>query len=176
MASLFSVGYGSENREKLILEYLDKEYSIALILAAVHFEWMLKRTILVLGKKYTEPLGEELENTYKLTGKDSLEELWKREIGTRVKDGSFRKNIGLKSVYLKDVNSNNLSNHAKDIRSELIHGNRPPGKKRATQAVNDYITASKNLRSFVKKQSENLDDRLSARQKPRNENLRDANV
>jgi hypothetical protein len=161
--TLFSVKYGSENREKFIEDYLEKEFTISLILAAVHFEWTLKRTILVLGKKFTEPLGKELQKVYKFTGAiDSLEEIWKREIG-HIHKSSFGKVIGLKSVYVKDKSCKKISNHAKDIRSEVIHGNRPPSKIRVTKAVSQYIQASRNLRNFVILNGKDLDKRLTPR-------------
>ena len=56
MKSIFSVGYGSKKREEKILQYLEEDYIVAIILAAVHFEWMLKRTILKLSKSPTKKL------------------------------------------------------------------------------------------------------------------------
>jgi len=163
MASLFSIGYGSEKREALIKDYIDKEFSIALILAAVNFEWTLKRTILILGETNTIKLRKELEEKYRLTGEGSLEEVWDREIGTRIAKGSFNKIIGNKSVYSIDKASNTLSRHAKDIRGELIHGNSPPSKKRSEKAVSDYIDACEKLRLFLKKNGKNIDAKLVSR-------------
>ena len=67
MKSIFSVGYGSKKREEKILQYLEEDCIVAIILAAVHFEWMLKRTILKLSKSPTKKLRKTLENVFLIT-------------------------------------------------------------------------------------------------------------
>ena len=42
---LYSVEFGSKNREEKIRDLLKEDPTGAVFLAAVHFEWMLKRSI-----------------------------------------------------------------------------------------------------------------------------------
>lgn len=68
--------------EKRIREIAKSDRSTAIILAAVHFEWMLKRTLLMLGSSPTKGLRQQFESIYSMTGKnghDGYKELWARE-------------------------------------------------------------------------------------------------
>jgi hypothetical protein len=182
MASLFSVGYGSKNREDYILNFLQKDPSIAVILASVHFEWTMKRTILIMGNSSTPKLRKDLEEAFRSA---KLKKIWLREIQTeksltlesviKVVGVLEIPDVNIKPVVPSPTDSKNLdgnspssfkSLHAKDIRGEVIHGNGTINFKRAESAVKDFITASQNLRNFVEEESKgkkNLDIRLRVR-------------
>ncbi len=61
---MFTVKFGSKNRESQIMRILKKDHSTAVILAAVHFEWTIKRAILKLGVSPTKTLRKRLEDVY----------------------------------------------------------------------------------------------------------------
>jgi hypothetical protein len=154
MASLFSVGYGSENREKFIEEHLDIDPSVAVILASIHFEWMLKRTILVLSISPIAELRDKLQDVWRY---DAFNKIWHKEIGGRIKNSSLSHIIEVKSVLDPPRPRAKLSSSAKDIRSEVIHGNGTISKNRARIAVIDFINESQKLRNFVLNNEKNLD-------------------
>lgn len=58
---MFHIGFGSANREDEIQIIATADRTTGVILAAVHFEWMLKRSILKLGTSPTKDLRQELE-------------------------------------------------------------------------------------------------------------------
>ena len=68
MKSIFSLGFGSLNREERLKAYLKEDYIVAVILSAAHFEWTLKRSILKLSKGPTVKLKRSLEETHRLFG------------------------------------------------------------------------------------------------------------
>lgn len=173
MTSLFTVSYGSKSREDYIIRFLESDPTIAVILASVHFEWMLKRTIMKLGHSPTKALKEKLDSAYKFDTKGQCEDLkmiWIDEISNRISStkrqkSSFEKVIGNSSPTLGGVKIGVKT--ARDIRSKIIHGNGSVSKKDATKAVHDFIYSSNNLRQFVIKCGEDLDSRLIPRMKKR---------
>jgi hypothetical protein len=154
MNQMFSVGYGSKNREVKIRGYIAEDFSVAVILAAVHFEWMLKRTIMKLGKSSTKELRKELKYRFILKSNDkkSLIDLWNDEI--KIKNGAFGKVIGnlakIKTVSVK-------------MRGHIIHGNGLVKKADALSAIDEYLKACEKLRLFVIANGHDIDKRLKPR-------------
>lgn len=159
MASLFGVRYGSSNREAKIREYLEIDPTLSVILAAVHFEWTLKRTILKLSHSYTDKLKKDLQEAW---SKDDLEKIWHKEIGSRINKSRLSHIINT-SRTLESNKKDKNNPTAKDIRGEIVHGNGITSKRKATQAVNDYLEASNKLFQFALKNGKNLDRRLATR-------------
>jgi hypothetical protein len=69
---MFNVGFGSENRENRIREIAEEDLTVGVILAAVHFEWMMKRAILKLGTSPTPQLRKELENVSRIVSQNVM--------------------------------------------------------------------------------------------------------
>jgi len=158
---MFHVGFGSSNREKEIRKIAAKDEITAVILAAVHFEWMLKRAILKLGTSPTKSLRKQLEDVYRISkfkNKDGYKEIWEREIGKRFKNASLGKVIGKLTQ---------IQNHALNVRGKVIHGNGTVSKAHADQAIDLFLDAGVKLQTFAQKNGEDLDVRLKARIKPR---------
>ncbi len=160
---MFEVGYGSEKRENKIHKISASDTTTAVILAAVHFEWMLKRTILKLGMSPTKELREQLEKVWRINRKgeqDGYREIWDREIGKRFK------NAALGTVLGKLLR---IQRQALDVRGKVVHGNGTVRKVDADEAIDLFLGSGKKLRDFVKKNGdgESLDARLKARMKPR---------
>ena len=161
---MFDVGYGSERRENRIREIAATDKTTAVILAAVHFEWMLKRTILKLGISPTKALRAQFQHVYSpldTPGKDNYKKIWDREIRKRFKKAALGKVLG---------GWNKVKSHAwKKVRNRVIHGNGTVSNKDADEAIELFLDAGGKLRDFVKNcdKKESLDTRLRARLKPR---------
>ncbi len=159
MTSLFSVGYGSENRERYINSLLENDPTIALILASVHFEWTIKRAILTLSSAPSKSLREKLESTYLLLSNNKLvglDEIWHQEVGISIKNASFDKIIGNLTLILGEGG-------AKSLRGKIIHGNGTISKAVAREAVSSYFVACENIRKLAKRNGKNLDQKLRPR-------------
>lgn len=74
---LFTVGYGSKNREKKIREIAREDHIHAVILAAIHCQWMINQAILKQGNSPTAELRRQLKNVF---GPDHYMKIWKQEI------------------------------------------------------------------------------------------------
>ena len=158
---MFHVGFGTHKREKEIRKIAAKDEITAVILAAVHFEWMLKRAILKLGTSPTKSLRKQLEDVYRINKyktQDGYKEIWGREIGTRFNNASLGKVIGKLTQ---------IQNHALDVRGKIIHGNGTVSKAHADQAIDLFLDAGVKLQQFARKNGEDLDTRLNARINPR---------
>lgn len=156
---MFSVGYGIANREKEIKKIAKNEPTTAAILAAVHFEWVIKRSILKLGSSPTAALRKNLENIYKITNKDKQDykNIWKKEITHRFKNAKLGTVLGNLPILQRSVMK---------TRGKVIHGN-SVSKKDADAAVKEFLKAARKLTNFAAKHGENLDTKLKTRRKAR---------
>lgn len=161
---LFTIGFGSERREARIREIVNEDATTAVILAAVHFEWMLKRAILKLGISPTTQLRTLLEDVYRLdarpgtTKKANYKDVWAREVGTRFPNGSLGVVIG---------NLHRLQARSMKVRGRIIHGNGVVSHADAVDAVEQFLSAGEKLRLFAIRHGESLDERLRARLRSR---------
>jgi len=76
---MFEVQYGSEKREQRIRGFLEQEPPAAVILAAVHFEWTLRRAIIGLGENPNVAIREGLKGCH---GLDSVQGGLERRVGS----------------------------------------------------------------------------------------------
>lgn len=159
---MFSVSFGSENRERKIKEFSSKnDHCTAVILAAVHFEWMIKRAILKLGISPTKALREKLEDIYRLYETDDRKDyksVWEEEVAVRFSNSKLGTVLGVLSK---------IQNETSKVRGKIVHGNGTVSKKEAIDAVDQYLKAAKKIRDFAKKYGEDLDSRLIQRRKAR---------
>ena len=158
---MFTVAYGSENRENEIRRIAQSDRTHALMLAAVHFEWMLKRTILKIGVSPTKELRERLDKVYKFTsdgGKNSYKMAWDHEVSARFKNSALGTVLG------------RLQKHqvgALRARGKVIHGNGTVSQTEADEAIAFFLDAGKRLREFTLRTGDDLDSRLKVRRIPR---------
>ena len=159
---MFTVGFGIANREERIIEIGDTDPTTAVILSAVHFEWMIKRAILKLGCSPTAALRKELERIYKLEAGGSNQEdyrsIWKREVARRFRNAQLGKVLG---------NLHTLQNSTMKVRGRVIHGNGTISEEVAEKAIMEFMNAANKLTNFALKHGENLDEKLKTRIKPR---------
>lgn len=161
---MFAIAFGSENREKEIKLLAESDHTTAIVLAAVHFEWMLKRTILKLGIQKTKDLREKLEQIYSIgdrNGQHGYMSIWNREVAKRFKNASLGTVLG---------NLVKVQNTAMRARGKVVHGNGTISKELGLEVVDIYIIAGKKLREFACKHGEDVDKTLIRRLKPRQPN------
>ena len=162
---MFSVGYGFKKRETRIRELLDEEPSTSVILAAVHFEWSIKRSILMLGHSPTAELRKKLEDTWALSsnetdkaGRLTIKGLWKSEISEQIRNAAIGKVV---------ANFPKCIEKAKSARGKVIHGNGTVSKATASEAVDEYLSAACKIYEFSHRHGVELDSRLKPRRKRR---------
>ena len=159
---MFSVGFGIANREGRIIEIGDADSTTAVVLSAVHFEWMIKRSILKLGCSPTAALRKELESIYKLaiggSNQNDYRSIWKKEVACRFRNAQLGKVLG---------NLHTLQNSTMKVRGRVIHGNGTVSNEVADKAIKEFMSAANKLTEFALKHGENLDEKLKTRIIPR---------
>jgi hypothetical protein len=159
---MFSVTYGSKRRESSIRRIAVRDKTTAVILASVHFEWMLKRTILKLSQSPTATIRRELEDVYKLnggSGHNGYAGIWGREIACRLPNAALGRVIGRLTA---------IQNHALRVRGRIVHGNGTVSDADADKAIDLFLQAGKKLREFAASHAVDIDARLSPRRRQGN--------
>ncbi len=154
---MFHVGFGSAEREAKIRLIAEGDRTTAVILAAVHFEWMLKRAILKLSRSPTSSLREQLEDVFRMhekNGQDGYKEVWEREVGRQFKNAALGTVLGRLSQ---------IQNHALNVRGRVVHGNGTVSKADANEAIELFLGAGAKLRAFVARHGVDIDARLRTR-------------
>ncbi|MEQ8262272.1 hypothetical protein [Pseudohaliea sp.] len=158
---IWNVGYGSDNRETFIRKHSEVDHCGAVVLAAMHFEWTLKRVVLKLGKSPTKPLRKELERVFsfskKRRGKNYFD-IWKREVEPSYRRAALGTVVG---------NFATLDNKAISARGKVVHGNGTISRKEALEGISLFLKASGKLRKFAEAQGMPVDERLAPRPVPK---------
>ena len=149
---LFTVGYGSKNRENKIRDIAKEDHIHAVILAAVHCEWMVKRTILKLGNTPTAELRRQLKGVF---GDKQYMKSWKQEIEDKYTNSDFETVLGNPAEIKQAFN----------VRGEIVHGNGTVSRKEAENAIDLFISIGEKLRDFAANNNIDLDSRLKGRRK-----------
>ena len=149
---MFLVSDASESREIRIQNLLVEEPALAALLAVIHFEWTIRRSIIALGTSPNVDIRKELEKCH---GDRKYKDLWKREVFPRV-DKRLPKII---------KNWDGLQKSFK-LRHKIVHGVRFYGKSEYTQErVQWALNAAIDVRNFCITHNVNLDSRLPIRRK-----------
>lgn len=150
---MFLVKDKFEDREKRIRQFLDSEPPIAVILAAIHFEWTVRRAILALGTSSNKDIRNKLKNCH---GLDGYKDLWNYEVCL------CSKNI----QPLTEVVTNwQKFKEGFEFRHKLVHGVESCSKKFASPKVEAILTAVAGIRDFCNKKGVSLESRLPVRRK-----------
>jgi hypothetical protein len=153
---MFLVNDTIDKRHARIRSYLEKEPVIAVILAAVDFEWTIRRAILSLGTSPTRVIREEVLN--KASGLDTYNECWKKEVKSRLKQGLAEVVPDWK--YFKY--------EAYPLRHRLVHGAiGTTGISYARDRVEAILKASKAVAEFALNNGEPIYGRFVRRIKAR---------
>jgi hypothetical protein len=138
-------------RSRRITAFLTKEEDagIAVILAFAHFEWTVARAILVLGKRGTAELREELRDC---RGPDGYKKQWSKELVDHPP----------LPILIKRWN---LLVKAWHYRGTLVHGIRPTRLAFARPQVNIVMDAANIILDFCEGRGVNLFTRLKSRRR-----------
>lgn len=153
---MFFVSDTQTQRHSKIRSFLIKgQDSIAVILAAVDFEWTVRRAILSLGTRATKEIRKSLETIY---GLDSYKEIWNLEVKPRMSTTIVIVIPGWHGV-----------TEAFKFRNRLVHGVVGAiARKNAENSVNSLLQASQDLEVFCGRHGGTLYRRI-VRRKARGE-------
>jgi len=147
---MFQVREKREDREKRIHSFLEQDAAIAVLLAAIHFEWSVKRAILKLSSTPTVELRKALVNVFRL---DSYKEAWRQHVNAP----------RLTSVITnwQDVKI------AFKLRNQIVHGTGGCSARYAAPRVRALIAAARDVGDYTRSQGHDLYSRLAARKNKR---------
>lgn len=134
-----------------------REPVAAAILAVVHFEWTLRRTIIGLG---SSPNDEVRRASMRINGIDRLKDLWKDEVVAR---GASN----LPSV----VRNWSALLDAYKLRNRLVHGAESCSAEYARRRIESAVLAAADVAAFAERYGLSLDRRLPVRRKRANKPL-----
>jgi hypothetical protein len=153
---MFLVNYPCEKRIEKIKGFLgnDEDAPIAILLAAVQFEWVVSRAIMILGNTPTADLRKVVNRT---SGLDYYVDLWRDEISEP-----------LEQLRLTEVVKNwGGFRESFKARHRIVHGMMSANKSYALKHVHLMLNASEDVRKFVESLEQDLHSRLKTRQRPR---------
>jgi hypothetical protein len=130
---------------------LSSEPSIALLLAAVNFEWTISRAVLFLSTTKNTALRQKLRDYY---SPDKYKELWKEEV---VPHGhlSLAKLVRNWSSVLKGF----------DARNVIVHGKDRYTKNMATPHVEALLEGARFVDTYCQDHGKPLYERMPVRKK-----------
>lgn len=148
---MFLVSDTSESRETRIQQLLiEEEPALAALLAIIHFEWTVRRSIIALGTSANVEVRKKLERCH---GHKQYKDLWKEEVFPR-----FHKRL---PEIIKNCEGLQKSFY---LRHKLVHGVKSCGKSQYTQErVQWALDAAIDVRKFCSQHNVNLDSRLPIR-------------
>ncbi len=146
-----------ESRHQKIRCFLPKEPVIAILLAAVDFEWTVRRAVIALGKNTNRHIRDTVLN--RCHGADDYKRAWSTEVKARL-------SVGLPEV-VPDWRF--LKEEAYLMRHRVVHGvYARPSPKKAAERVEAFLVASKAIHEFaVCHKAQIFGTRLKVRRKPR---------
>ena len=150
---LFLVKDDHMERENKINGFVSAEPAIAVILAAVHFGWMIRRAIIALGVSPNKKIHEQLRCCH---GLGKLKDAWKDEVKQRTQKGIAE--VTAVWPQLKDAFA---------LRNRLVHGVKPTSNDYAERRVEWLLQAARDIQQFCKTHEVDLYRRLPVRRKGR---------
>ena len=149
---------GRKNRKAIIKDTAGDDGVIYVLLAAIDFEWTLRRTILALGCMPTKALAVEMEKHKNFKGQ---KDLWEKEVvghygkatpclETVINRGEQKLIGGATTLY-------SSLKKAKDLRNKLVHGLQGScGKDYAILNAEVFFAASDALVAFAQSHGKNI--------------------
>jgi hypothetical protein len=151
---MFLVSHSLELRAKEIRSWLPKQPSVALIVAAVYFEWAICRAIIGLSQRPNKEVRQSLK---KVHGLDAYKDSWRGELG-----------------YLPDahrlpqvVNNWHRLTLAFDARNLLVHGRDRYTPNMATPLVESLLAAVSDVCAYCVNHGVDINKRLPQRRQKR---------
>lgn len=149
---MFLVKDDPQKRREKILSFRGEDLSIGFLLAAIEFEWTLRRAILALGTSPNPLVSEEL-NKNKGRGLEGLKEAWKAEVKPR-----FGKQL---DEVVKDWAG--VKNPASKLRAKLVHGIGTHSRVRIEEERDRFLDATGDITRFALEQGVDVNGRLPVR-------------
>lgn len=147
---MFLVSHSLDTRAKEIRSWLPKHPSIALVIAAVYFEWAICRALIGLSKRPNKQLREDLKDYH---GLEAYKDLWRDEL--QHLDGAQR---------LPEVVSDwQAVKSAFNARNVLVHGRDRYTPKMATPHVETLLAAVADICAFTVENGVDINQRLPQR-------------
>jgi hypothetical protein len=147
---VFLVKDSSSSRESRIKQFLDEDPALSLLLAVIHFEWIMRRAMISLGTSPNVIVRVKLRNCH---GLKRYKSLWKEEVAQNVNGR------GLPEVI---KNWENLD-RAFRLRHKLVHGASSCGAEYARERAIWALEAAGYVRKICKEHDIDLDVRLRVR-------------
>ncbi len=146
-----------ERRHQKIRSFLPDEPVIAILLAAVDFEWTIRRAVIAMGTNTNRVIRDTVLN--RCSGAEEYKDAWKKEVKTYLGKG------------LPDVVTDwhFIKKEAFLLRHQVIHGLRGmPSSKKTAERVEAFLAGSVSIAEFAEEQGiELFGKRLPVRRKPR---------
>ncbi len=150
---MYLAGETPEFREKRIRDFLAREPAIAVILAAVHFEWTVSRAILFLSRKPNKELRHTLQAS--CSGLQGYNRCWKETV-TLATPGPALNQI---------VTNWFLVTEAFDLRNGLVHGRNTCTRNTATPHTEALLEGARFVAAFCRNRGADLTKRIPVRRK-----------
>lgn len=144
----------SKFREAKIRSWIRNEHSVALLVAAAHFEWTVCRALLLLSERTNRQIREDLVRVY---GLDRYKDFWNKEL-CHVQEPRSLPQI---------VTDWSAVTRAFDARNRLVHGRDRYTRNMATPHVDALLQAAADVREYCSKRGANFEGRLPIRRKER---------
>ena len=139
-------------REAKIRSWLDKEPSVALLVAAAHFEWTVCRALLLLSNRTNREIRFALEKVY---GPERYKDFWRSELRHLPEAQSLPKII----TDWKAVTD------AFSARNRLIHGRDRYTRNMARPHMENLLKSAAEVREYCSRCGANFGARLPVRKK-----------
>ncbi|HVO63992.1 MAG TPA: hypothetical protein VMT53_23925 [Terriglobales bacterium] len=150
---MFLVSHSLDYRAQTIRGFLQRHPSIALIVAAVYFEWTICRAIVALSSKPNSEVRKSLEQVY---GLDYYRDLWWNEL---------RNQVGV--VRLPDIVDWGGVRRAFSERNRLSHGRTRHTRNMAQPHVEALLAAVIDVNEYCRNRGIDLNKRLRVRKTER---------
>ena len=149
---MFLVSDSLEWREKTIRSWLSKYPSIALLVAAVYFEWIICRAIIGLSRRPNRQVRDDLISVY---GLKAYKDQWKT-------DTSHLENFLTLPQLIRDWHG---VTKAFDARNLLVHGKDRYTRNMATPKVDLLLNGVHDIYAYCLKHGLDINKRLPVRKK-----------
>jgi hypothetical protein len=149
---MFLVGDSPEMQASQIRNWLPEHASVALLVAAIYFEWTLCRALIALSARPNTQVRNDLARVY---GLDRYKDFWRSEL-------SHLSNPRRLPEVVTDWKSVTDAFNARD---RLVHGRDRYTRKMASPHVNNLLKAVTEMREFALRQGVDVAKRLRVRRK-----------
>ena len=151
---MFLVSHSLDIREKDIRSWIPKHPSVALVVAAVYFEWTLCRALVGLSQRPNLEVRKDLERIHGLA---AYKDIWRRELA-HDPDALTLPRI---------VKNWHHVTEAFDARNLLVHGRDRYTQNMARPGIDALLAGVRDLCAYAASRGVNINQRLPQRRRKR---------